>query len=82
MTVLESPVIFIDGIRRAIPNFMLSKQAYASAANAEETFLCITVFSTNKSPFWSHPTSPDADLKFHLSKAASNWIAAFGRLPD
>ncbi|TYH87568.1 hypothetical protein ES332_D01G125500v1 [Gossypium tomentosum] len=48
------------------------RQAYASAANAEETFLCITVFSTNKSPFWSHPTSPVADLKLRLSKAASN----------
>ncbi|KAG4120718.1 hypothetical protein ERO13_D11G160650v2 [Gossypium hirsutum] len=72
MTVLASPMILIDGILSEIPNFILSKHAYASTANEEETLLRITVLSTSKSPFWSHPTSPVADLKLLLSNAASN----------
>nr|KJB80326.1 hypothetical protein B456_013G092100 [Gossypium raimondii] len=68
------PVLLLS----AIPNFMPSKHAYASAANGEGTFLWITVFITSRFPLISQPTSPVADLKVLLSSAASNLIDILG----
>ncbi|TYI06351.1 hypothetical protein ES332_A10G152700v1 [Gossypium tomentosum] len=74
MIVRESPMTVTEGRFIVIPSFVACRPARASAAKGEGTFLCRTVFVAENLPDWPQTTTPDADLRILLSKAASNVI--------
>ncbi|KAG8499501.1 hypothetical protein CXB51_006059 [Gossypium anomalum] len=74
ITVRESPMTVTEGIFIAIPSFVACRPTRASVAKGKGTFLCKTVFVAESLPDWPQTTTPDADLRVLLSKAASKVI--------